>query len=465
MDAHTHTHTHTHARARGHTQTHTHTHTHAHAPRLACTQKLMSIDRKRAHLSVNGSLVHKDVIPAVGRGDETVCRRRGGGKCHVAHAGERIRVCERRQMSQRVAPGYASTSPLHIPHAATHADMHVRRMSEKELTPGGGCRQAGNEKILCGCFGDGSLQRRKGRGHVQPFLTLNHLTVPVTLAMFRYGCLRQGHMHAHERRHTRLLLVFLFVTTRTSPSHRLFTRHALAHEHHLTYTAIVAAHHPQLHLYAVGTARCAPPRTDSVLHHHARIPPPKLMRLMSAEEAPATDALSATRPSTGLFERDRAGGRHAEHPRGYGVTPVVGMWASGLATPGCLHPTRCARHGPPCAASPRRRPQPRPPAGPFFESSLRAGVASLGPARVERAARDMVGARGGFWPRKMADNGTRGQRGDCALSHPLAPSAHARASPTSGRRGDPGLEELPQKSAARGRERPRTATNGASATK
>jgi hypothetical protein len=40
-----------------------------------------------------------------------------------------------------------------------------------------------------------------GGGHVQPFLTLNHLTVPVTLAMFRYGCLRQGHMHAHEGTH------------------------------------------------------------------------------------------------------------------------------------------------------------------------------------------------------------------------------------------------------------------------
>jgi hypothetical protein len=33
----------------------------------------MSLNRIRAHLSVNGSLVDKDVIPAVGRGDETVC--------------------------------------------------------------------------------------------------------------------------------------------------------------------------------------------------------------------------------------------------------------------------------------------------------------------------------------------------------------------------------------------------------
>ena len=367
---------------------------------------------------------------------------------------------QRHQMSQRCGPGYTSTSPPRFPHAATHAGMHVRMLSGKELTPGG--LQAG-AKSFRGCFGYGR-QRRKGGGARTALLDVKPLDSARDLGHVSIR-LSPPRAHARTRRHTRLLLVFLFVTTRTSPSHRLFTRHALAHEHHLTYTAIVAAHHPQLHLYAVGTARCAPPRTDSVLHHHARIPPPKLMRLMSAEEAPATDALSATRPSTGLFERDRAGGRHAEHPRGYGVTPVVGMWASGLATPGCLHPTRCARHGPPCAASPRRRPQPRPPAGPFFESSLRAGVASLGPARVERAARDMVGARGGFWPRKMADNGTRGQRGDCALSHPLAPSAHARASPTSGRRGDPGLEELPQKSAARGRERPRTATNGASATK
>ena len=182
---------------------------------------------------------------------------------------------QRHQMSQRCGPGYTSTSPPRFPHAATHAGMHVRMLSGKELTPGG--LQAG-AKSFRGCFGYGR-QRRKGGGARTALLDVKPLDSARDLG---HVSIRLSPPRAHARTRTKAHTITLSIS--------------LCHHSHLTITP--AFHPPRfgarasLNIYC--DRSCASSPTAPLCRRHRALrasthgfrPPPSCTDSTSEADAP-----------------------------------------------------------------------------------------------------------------------------------------------------------------------------------